>query len=98
MELGNQFKLLQFNLTVRAVYAVTCFSRIMTCASTCSRTNTTEAYATIPFYGNAIEVYGGTDVDHGSFIVSLDNGPNRTLNGSAPTPRVQVLLVSHQSC
>lgn len=53
------------------------------------------AFATVMFEGNAIALYGATNVDHGLFNVSIDDGPESTFNGFAPEARFQMLLVSY---
>lgn len=61
--------------------------------SSFSRTNTQGASATISFEGNSITVYGATSYDHALFSVQLDGDDPMLLNGTAPVPRYQNMLV-----
>ncbi|KAI0783837.1 hypothetical protein BC629DRAFT_1723730 [Irpex lacteus] len=61
--------------------------------NTMHRTSQTSATATISFEGNAITVYGATSTNHAAFSVALDGGVPIVLNGSAPVPRFQNMLL-----
>ncbi|WVQ67017.1 uncharacterized protein L199_005209 [Kwoniella botswanensis] len=50
--------------------------------STIHLTGQSGATMILPFNGSSIQVFAGVNVDHDAYSVSIDNGPERTFNGS----------------
>jgi hypothetical protein len=59
----------------------------------CSVTTSTNATATISFWGNGAAIYGAVSRNHGPFTVSLDGAPEINLDGASYGFLPQTLLV-----